>query len=117
MNEGIINKGNISASQVVAGRNSKAIINGNLKISDPDLAQIDKRINRIASELLEKNDSLDNKAEILEMLYSLRSDLKANNPNKDSIEEKFKKLTHSVSSVTSLFTSINALKAAVLAMI
>jgi hypothetical protein len=119
MNDGIIMNGNstILGGQIVVGHNSKAISKGDINVVRKNSNDLDKQLNEVALNFLGYKDSLDNTAEILEILYSLRDDLKNSNPNKDAIGEKFNKLISSASSITSLLTAVNALKTAVFAII
>ncbi len=119
MNDGIIMNGNskILGGQVVVGPNSKAISKGDINVVRKNLTDLDKQLNEVALNFLGHKDVLDNTAEILEILYSLREDLRKSNPNKDAIGDKFNRLISSASTVTNLLTAVNALKTAVFAMI
>jgi hypothetical protein len=118
MNEGIIMNGNskILGGQVVVGPNSKAISNGEINVVRKNLADLDRQLNEVALGILEHKDNINNIAEILEILYSLREDLQKSNPNRDTISDKFNRLVSHVSSAANLLTAINALKAAVFAL-
>jgi len=116
MNDGIIMKGNskIQAGQIVVGQNAKAFLKGEMNISE-DGSEIDEQLNEISSLLLEHKKCLDNSTELLEIVSSIRDELKKTNPDKKTLGDKLNNLISSVSSVTSLITATNALKLALFA--
>jgi len=118
MNDGIIiiGDGKIVAEQMATGNgatNIKEIITNVPR----DFSKIDEQFKEIAAILSKNQDSLNNIAELMENVFSIRSDLKANNPNKEAIGEKINKLISSVSSATSLVTALKALKTAIFAIL
>lgn len=118
MNDGIMitDQGKIVAGQIAVGKgatNIKEIITN----APRDFSKIDGQFKEIAAILSKNQESLDNTAELLEKVFSIRSDLKANNPNKEAIGEKINKLVSSVSSATSLVTALTVLKTAIFAIL
>lgn len=121
MNEGIIINGNgkIEADQLVVGKGSKGEkrIYAENKENINDIVQIDKQFEDIASALLKNQESLNNIAELMEKVFSIRSDLHGKNPNKDAIGEKINMLVSCVSSATNLVTKLNVLREAIFAIL
>ncbi|MGB7570681.1 MAG: hypothetical protein WBL87_02880, partial [Methanothrix sp.] len=90
---------------------------GTSREASRDLSKIDSQFEEIAAILLKNQESIANIAELLEKVFSVRSDLNGDNPNKEAIGEKINTIASSVSSVTKLVTKLNALKEAIFAIL
>lgn len=118
MSNGINIKGQskINANQIVIGTNAKAIMNGNVDIIEKSV-DITEQIDELNEMIIKYKNHFVDTLELLETLSNIKTELKKETPNEETISTRIDELASSVSSVTSVAKAVGALKAAILALI